>query len=324
MVSELSKNREIYREFCKTKQNLPVFLYDWWLDAVCGDDNWDVALVKPDSEILAFMPYFIKKIIFFDISIMPQLTQFLGPWINYPNDLKETNRAEFEKKMMSELIEQLPDSDNFEQNFHYSVTNWLPFYWKGYEQTTRYTYVIEDISYPERIFENFTPAKRKNIRKAEEIVEIKFDLSAEEFYRHHRDSLKKQGTTISYSEETFMRIHDAAKANRSGKTIYAVDKNGIIHSALFVLWSKYSAYDLISSIDPDHKNSDSASLLAWEMIKYLSNKTYRFDFEGSMIESVERSFRQFGTVQKAYFNIKKNRSLGYHIFRSAREKFRKN
>lgn len=320
----MSDKRKEYREFCSKKQNLPVFLYDWWLDAVCGDDKWDIAIVKPDNDILAFMPYFIKKILTFNISIMPQLTQFLGPWINYPNDLKDTNRAEFEKKMMSELIDQLPDSDNFEQNFHYSVANWLPFYWKNYEQTTRYTYVIEDISYPERIFENFTPAKRKNIRKAEETVEIKFDLKADEFYRHHRESLRKQKIIISYTEETFKRIYESAYSHNAGRTIYAVDKEGNIHSALFVLWSKYSAYDLISSIDPDHKNSDSASLLIWEMIKYLSGKTYRFDFEGSMIESVERSFRQFGTVQKAYFNIKKNRSLAYRIFRTAREKFRKN
>lgn len=320
----MSFNRDAYREFCSKKMNLPVFLYDWWLDAVCGEDKWDVAIVKPDTEILAFMPYFVKNILSFNISIMPQLTQFLGPWINYPNDLKETNRAEFEKKMMSELIEQLPESDNFEQNFHYSVNNWLPFYWKGYEQTTRYTYVIEDISYPERIFENFTPAKRKNIKKAEETVEIRFDMGAAEFYRHHTQSLQKQNIVISYPEETFKRIYESAYSHKAGRTIYAVDKQGNIHSALFVLWSKYSAYDLISSIDPEYKNSDSASLLVWEMIKYLSGKTYRFDFEGSMIESVERSFRQFGTVQKAYFNIRKNRSLTYRIFRYAREKFRKN
>jgi lipid II:glycine glycyltransferase (peptidoglycan interpeptide bridge formation enzyme) len=317
----LSDKKAIYREFCRTKGNLPVFLYDWWLDSVCGK-NWNVALVKPDNEVLAFMPYYIKTVFGYNISVMPQLTQFLGPWINYPADLKETNKAEYEKKMMSELIAQLPGTACFDQNFHYSVSNWLPFYWKGYSQTTRYTYVIEDIEHTERVFNNFTPSKRKNINKASEIVEVKFDLGAEEFYENHKHTLEKQGQKISYSKELFLKIHEQVYAHRSGRTIYAVDKNGIIHSALFVVWSKYSAYDLISSIDADHKNSESASLLIWEIIKNLSGKINRFDFEGSMIESVERSFRQFGTVQKAYFSITRCDSASYKIFRSIREKFR--
>ena len=31
------------------------------------------------------------------------------------------------------------------QNFHYGITDWLPFYWEGYRQTTRYTYMLKDI-----------------------------------------------------------------------------------------------------------------------------------------------------------------------------------
>ncbi|MFO7810862.1 MAG: methicillin resistance protein, partial [Candidatus Delongbacteria bacterium] len=181
----MQKNKDIYRKFCETKENLPVFFYDWWLDAVCKSNNWDVAVVKPDNDVLAFMPYYIKNILGFKLSILPRFTQFLGPWINYPNDLKKTNKPEFEKKMMNKLIDQLPETHYFEQNFHYSVKNWLPFYWKDYQQTTRYTYIIDDITFPERIFSDFTAAKRKNINKAREQVEVKYDLGSDEFYEHH-------------------------------------------------------------------------------------------------------------------------------------------
>ena len=92
-----------------------------------------------------------------------------------------------------------------------------------------------------------------------------------------------------------------------GKTIYASDQSGNIHSALFIIWNNYSAYNLISTIDPDYRNSGSTSLLIWEMIKYISDKTERFDFEGSMIEGVERSFRQFGAKQIPYFLIYKDK-----------------
>ncbi|KZZ15518.1 hypothetical protein A3751_17170 [Oleiphilus sp. HI0080] len=41
----------------------------------------------------------------------------------------------------------------------------------------------------------------------------------------------------------------------------------------------------------------------WEAIKFASTVTKRFDFEGSMIEPIERFFRGFGAMQKPYFQI---------------------
>ena len=57
--------------------------------------------------------------------------------------------------------------------------------------------------------------------------------------------------------------------------------------------------------DPNLRNSGAMSLCMWEAIKFASTKTKKFDFEGSMIESVERYFRAFGAEQKPYFHITK-------------------
>ena len=93
--------------------------------------------------------------------------------------------------------------------------------------------------------------------------------------------------------------------HNSGRTIAAYDENGNLHAALFVIWDKISAYDLISTIDPEYRTFGAASLLIKEIITYTSTLTSKFDFEGSMIEPVERSFRQFGAKQKSYFNVSK-------------------
>jgi len=118
-------------------------------------------------------------------------------------------------------------------------------------------------------------------------------------------TLKKQDAEISYSFEHFNKLYNSAYNHNAGRTIYAVDSDNNIHAGLFVLWDKNSAYDLISTIDPDYRNSGGATLLVQEIIKFLSPKTDRFDFEGSMIENVEKSFRQFGAKQKPYFDITK-------------------
>lgn len=299
--------KEKYRRLCKEEKTIPIFSKDWWMDAVCGENNWDVLIVEKDEQIIASMPIYIKKKFGFKYITQPQLTQMNGVYIKYPESQKYEKKLSYEKEIMSEIIEQLKGLGvyYYQQNFHYSVKNWLPFYWEGFQQTTRYTYVIDDLGDLEQIYNNFAHSKRKNINKSKKIIEVKFDLSSAEFYQNHKMTLAKQNSQISYSYDLFKRIYDYSYERKSGKTIYAIDKEGNLHSALFIIWDHNSAYDLISTIDPDYRNSGSADLLVYEAIKYIANSTKKFDFEGSMIEGVENSFRKFGAVQKPYFTISK-------------------
>ena len=223
----------------------------------------------------------------------------------------EEKRLSFEKEVCFDLIDRLEAKGiySFYQQFPVDFTNWLPFYWKKYSQQTRYTYRIPDISDPEKVLSTFNRAKRKNINKAlKEGVMVKFDLSAQAFYENHVMTLRQQGATIGYSFEVFHRMYDAAYANNAGRTIYAIDAEGNLHGALFNIWGGNVAYDLISTIDHRFRNSGAATLLVYEMIKYLSDKVKVYDFEGSMMEGVENSFRQFGTIQTPYMAISKDNS----------------
>ncbi|MBA6222885.1 GNAT family N-acetyltransferase [Colwellia sp. MB02u-18] len=300
-------NKSKYRELCNIESTIPLFSQDWWLDAVCGEDSWDVCLVEKGRQIVATMPYYIVKRNFFTFSTQPSMTQTLGPWLkNF--DGKYSKKLAQEKDLMQELIAQLPSFDYFSQNWNYQNTNWLPFYWKGYKQTTRYTYVIDLQCGLEDIFKSFESSKKKNIKKSAELVNIVYDITSSDFYNNHKLTLSKQGVDITYSYDLFKKLYDSAYERNSGKTIAAYDKDGNLHAALFVVWDENSAYDLISTIDPEYRTYGAASLLIKEIISFVSDKTKKFDFEGSMIENVERSFRQFGAKQEAYHSINKSNS----------------
>ncbi|MCJ8172284.1 hypothetical protein [Clostridium botulinum] len=296
-----------YRELCKKERTIPIFSKDWWMDAVCGKNNWDVIIIEKSGIIVGSLPYYIKKISEFKIISQPMLTQTNGIWIKYPPNQQYYKKLFYEKKIMNEIIYKLKQLkiNYFEQGFHYSIINWLPFYWNDFKQTTRYTYVIESLADLEKVFSGFSNAKIKNIKKAEKIVDINYDLSSEEFYDLHKKILQEKNDRISYPYELFKKIYDECYNHKSGKCIYAEDKNGNIHAAIFIIWDEISAYYLISAIDSSFANSGSSSLLIKSAIQYVFDKTQKFDFEGSMIESVENSFRQFNTVQKPYFFITK-------------------
>jgi hypothetical protein len=302
-------NRDRYTAFCKEENNLPVFYQPWWLDIVCAGGKWDAILFERNHEILGVFPYFLKrKFGIFKVITMPPYTPFLGPYMKFPENLKSFERIGYEKEVLSSFIKELPEFDKFIQFFNYDFSNWLPFYWQNFKQTTYYSYVIENISDAEKVISHFHPNKQQEIRKAAKTVEIKFDLSPEEFYCFHKESLEKTNQKISYSLNLFKSIFDIASENNSGRIIYATD-NEKIYSALFLVWDKNSAYSLITANDPDLKKSGTLSLLIYKAIIFLSNKTQMYDFEGSMNENIEFSYRQFGGVQKQYFYITKTNSI---------------
>lgn len=298
-----SKSR--YRELCDKETTIPIFSKDWWLDAVCGENNWDVVLVRRNTEIVASMPYYLTNEFGIKRIVMPKLTQTMGPWIKYPQGQKYSSKLSYEKEVLFKLIERLPPFALFNQNFHYSITNWLPFYWKSYQQTTKYSYVIEDLSCHNYIYENFRKQLRKEIRKAEKDISIFSTDDLELFYEINELTFKRQGLNIPYSLDYVKKIDDACRIRNCRKIFFAVDKDDNVHSVLYLIWDNNSAYDLMGGTNPLYKNSNAKSLITWEAIKYASKVTKSFDFEGSMIENVEYFIRGFGAVQKPYFHIHK-------------------
>ena len=78
-MSNDSKDR--YRALCESEAEIPLFLRDWWLDAVCGDDNWGVAIVCNGDRVDGCLPYSIRRRFGWVLIGQPPLTPFLGPWI---------------------------------------------------------------------------------------------------------------------------------------------------------------------------------------------------------------------------------------------------
>lgn len=306
---DLTQAKEEYRALCaESPPGLYVFQQPWWLDATAGPENWGVCLYRQGGQIAGAWCFHFRrygnKLRIYD----PPFTQFTGIWLRYPENQKYEKRLAYEKEATSALLAQLEQLPliSLSQSFSANYTNWQPLYWKGFQQTTNYSFRIGNISDPAAVEARFGHAKRKNIKRAlGEGLEVGFDLPAREFYDNHVLTLSKQGAKISYSFDLFQRMYQAAYKHNGGRVIWARDREGNLHAALFVIWNGTCAFDLISTIDPDYRNSGASTLLVRDMIRFLSGKTAAFDFEGSMIEGVANSFSQFGTAQIPYFHIGK-------------------
>lgn len=314
----MTDNKLKYKTFCETHPEIPLFSQYWWMEAACVGGSWDVILVEKPCDIIASMPYMIGSKMGQKYILQPQLTQTNGIYFNYPKGLSEEERLGFEKEVCTEIISQLEKLGIalFMQNFHFSFTNWLPFYWNHFFQTTRYTYIIENISDIDEVLKKFSSAKQRQIRKAQRAgFIVDHQISPEAFYEYHCHVLQQQGEKNLNSKEVELSIIRNSIQRNQGAILGIKDNDGNLHSALFLVWDKNCAYYLIPATDSNFRSSGASSLIVYEAIKFVHEKCSSFDFEGSMSENIERSYRQFGTKQVPYFQIGKCYNLLFKIWK---------
>ena len=89
-------NKQLYAQFCESNPDVPLFMRDWWLDAVCAGKQWDAFIEKDaNGEICAALPYLFRTRARMNYIVMPQMTQI---WVlslrnDIPNDSQAAKRV---------------------------------------------------------------------------------------------------------------------------------------------------------------------------------------------------------------------------------------
>lgn len=306
-------NKERYIEFCIDNKNIPLFHQPWWLD-IFTDGNWDVALSSDkNGDIKAVMPYRVIKKYGLSIIAQPSLSPYLGILFFAPSDLnKRTSIYSFQNKHISAIIEQLPKNMAFQYfQFVSEFDNWLPFYAKSFEQTTRYTYIIDGIKDYEEVYSKFTNTIKRQIKEAQNNVSITQEDNLCLVFSLVKESLERQGVKFPLHRDTLKTLERIILEKKQGKVFIARDKDGNVSSGVFVVWDDSKAYLLGLGTSKEYDNNNSTKLLILESIKYVSKYVDKFDFEGSMLPGVERLYRSFGGERTSYYAIKKYKNRFY-------------
>lgn len=279
-----------------------LFEEPWWLDAV-APDAWSEVTVASGDRVDARLPYVLKRRYGLRIVGLPPLTQHLGPWLRMTAE-KPAKRVSQEMNLMEGLIEALPDVDVIDLNLAPIHTNWLPFCWKGFEQTTRYTYRINDLSDLDAVWKEMKSSVRRDVRKAEKVCTVR-QGSLDDFLRLQDKTFERQGTEFPYTHETVRRLDRAAAERDCRRILIASDAEGRDHAGAYLVWGHGTAYYLMGGNDPELRESAAMSLVMWAAIRHAAEVTEAFDFEGSMLPHVEPFVRSFGGEQTPYFKVQR-------------------
>lgn len=299
-----------------------IYCYDWWLNAVTGGDYKICVVIYDDGSIQAglVLPFFSTRFI-----KRPRNSYYQG-FLFFSPDKQNIRLQKYltnQKEHTNAILDFIkPYCKNFKFSSHYNYTYWSPLYWRGFNQTTAYTYLIDYSNYiPEEEFKRFSKGHKWILNK----VEKKSDLRVEEGTIEDYMALIKElckAKNMAFDEKFHRDLHDVVVAHNAGIIFKIVDSNNNMHAVEYYLYDKNEAYYWSGANDERYRDSGGHTALTWYAIRYFAAKVKRFNFCGSMLETVEKNYRNFSAVPIPYSNIIKLAPL-YNIAYNVREFYRK-
>ena len=300
----ITLNKDKYHDWDMFVEQSPqgdIFCYSWWLEATTNS-HFKIITVIENGVMVAGIPIAYDK----NGRINePFLTRTLGVLYKPQQQLSEHKQISNQRQWLNALLEELPLNNFVQMCFHHNFTDWLPLKWKGFKQTTKYTYIIGyNGKSIEDIWNGLNNLTKRIIAKAQKnAINVEISDDIKNLYNYVLLSYQRQGLTFNISFEEFNRLDEAIKKNGKRIIFKASDNVGHIHSMLYFSFNAKSAYFLISGSDPQYREFGAFPLAMWEAIKHFYGKTEYFNFGGSVIEPIERHFRGYGGTLTPYFHI---------------------
>ena len=299
-----------YDRFVAESPQGSVFCTSWWLDAV-APGSWRSHEVEQKGRIVAAWPTVVRETRLGDVHVGAPLTPFLGPLFPPGEGARRRSR---EIRLVDALLERIGRYAHLEARCNPAFDYWTPLLWHGFEQTTRYTWRLPDLSDLDAVFVGFRENIRGHIRAAEKNGITVAEGALADLLEIHRRRFAREPQGI-------VRI-DAAAGERDARFVLAArDADGVLRAAgYFVHDERYTTY-LLAATDAEVRGA--AALVLWEAIKRAADRGTAFDFEGSMLEHVEPFVRSFGGVPSPYSVVRHTPSATFRAARSVKRALRR-
>jgi hypothetical protein len=300
--------KQLFMAICRENPAaIPVFMQCWWLDAVCDEGAWNVALTMKGDQVTGVWPYSVTERVSITMMRTPRLTSYLGPHVFFPPDIKDSNRDSYEFEVIEQLIDALPDADVWHLSVYPGLKQAGIFRRTGLKIEAQQTFLCDLGEDENTIFYHFKQSLRRNIRSAELEISITNEPDLiPTLYAFQKVRLGEKRVAQPYTDYEMKVLMDACIAHKSG-ALWVARKGQDILAIIWNVWDTERSYYFMGAKNPGIESSDAMSALLWHCIKEAkarANKT--FDFEGSMDGGVERFFRSFGARRELYLILRRD------------------
>ena len=287
-----------------SKQGQVYHLFDY-INTLCAGE-WQSVVVHDQNQYVAVFPFFVKKKMGLSYFIHPPFCQYWG--IVMRNE-KEGNQKYYDeaKKIMKLILDVLPKSFKYIHAYFSPYADYmLPLVWDGWKLTPRYTYQVDIDRGLDDILASFASHTRREIKKAEKngihIQKEKGGDKAMEIFRAEKPHLVN-AKNDGYLENLNKVVHKLGEERAF--SICALQGEEVVAGIVYFKYKETLIY-FFGTVKATYKNSGAMTAIIWESIKMHHSTCKILDFDGSMIEDIERYFRGFDAEPVVYMKAVKS------------------
>jgi hypothetical protein len=271
--------------------NKNYYAYSWYLDLVCK--GWNAWV---EDDYVSIMPVAKGRRFFINYIYQPMFSQQLGVFS--------------EKEIQSVTVEKFVELAlgkywYLDMNLNYHNV----FLFKNFHNREMLNYELNLNNSYEELKKKYTENTRRNIKKTLNnrfVLEKNSDVTTTiQMFRESKGHLYK---TIKQKHYDILKhLMEVFLQKKMAEVWYVKDQNGEIMVGAFFLIFKDRIIFLFSGRKDKAKDNKAMFFLFDRMIYEYSDREMILDFEGSNDPGVARFYKSFGSDEKKYLQIKKNR-----------------
>jgi|SRR4051812_14286053 hypothetical protein len=267
--------------------NESIFVYSWYLDAVC--ENWEAFVL---NEYEAVFPIAVKSKYGFSYIYQPFFTRYFGVFSKTPSS------PELVQLFFSSI------SASYKQ-FQFCLHESNEAMKLSVSKVVKQFQYLELSSSYENLQNSYSKNVKRNLKKAmQQNFYVSKNIAAEEIVELFKRT-KGNDLEIFHSEhyQSLIRLMNSCLIHNMGLSI-AVYKDETLQAASFFMKCNNRFIYLKSGITESGKDRGAMHWLMDSFIKEHSESNYVLDFGGSTVESVARFYKSFGAKDCVYLELK--------------------
>lgn len=263
--------------------------------------SWEAVTVRDGDGLVAALPYFPKKKWGIGYTRQPHFAQYLGILLAHRPGSVYKN-LEFQKKAIQHIHAGIPAKLAFiDQYFAPEYQYDLPLLWLGWKQRIRITYWVDiGAGYP-AFLEQCASHVRREIKKADQAgLRVEMVNDPEQVVAILKTA-KPEATRRIPAPFFDALCRNARHFYPSGNSCCLIGYDGTqpVAGIIYFFFGKKMIYYQGSTL-PEYKNSGIMSRIIAESVRLFADRYSVLDFDGSMLEPIERFFRGFGAFPVRY------------------------
>ena len=298
----------VWDDFIDQSPQATIYGKTWYLTTL--QCPFKVLMVKDKGEIIGGIVLAKNALKLYS---NPFLCKYLG--IYYKNFKGSTYNTETKRRKVAKLLlTELSKIQSFNYFFHPTFKNYLPFYLHQFSSQVFYTYWVDLQQSLDQIWAKAHGKLRTDIHFAQKKgYKIISDIDFDTFYTVCEKSFLRQKKKYPFSRE-FLRNYCTSLSKQQAFQSFAIkNENSQVMAVVGLVYDQHATSLLFNGIDSAIIERGANELLIFECIKFAQGHSVLFDFEGSMLASVDAFYRKFGGEQVPFYKVYKNNILNFGL-----------